>query len=103
MTALGVVILLAGIMHAGESLLVRGRAKRALVWAGIALGIFEVVLGMVIVIAPYLRDGLAVALASSWAILGGIALVYDALRLHRAARLADSPERDVEEPDLSPG
>src|SRR5215204_2611140 len=38
MTTLGAVMFLAGAMHAGEALLVRGRARRALVWGGIVLG-----------------------------------------------------------------
>ena len=47
------------------------------------LGLFEVVLGLLLVAAPMERGPVLHSVASVWALLGGIILIGDALRLRR--------------------
>jgi uncharacterized membrane protein HdeD (DUF308 family) len=85
-STMGLMILLTGLLHifggfrTGEDL-TRQRSLTSLL-----LGAFEVILGLLLAIAP-LDQGLLVYLAMSvWALLGGVILIGDALRVRRQRR-----------------
>lgn len=78
---LGSVMLLAGILHevgwfrTGESW-VRRRS-----WASVLLGVFEIILGGILLMSRLERAPVVHRLASIWALPGGLILMGDALRL----------------------
>jgi uncharacterized membrane protein HdeD (DUF308 family) len=86
LSIIGVVIALTGIAHltGGFELAdVSGRHWRP----GVPLGILEVGLGTTLVLTSGVGGSLSTWLASAWALLGGIVLVSDALRIrHRLIR-----------------
>lgn len=80
---LGSVMLLTGILHAVGGFRTRTGVSREWSWASLLLGIFEIVLGALLLISPLeLRQGVYWA-ATIWALLGGLILMGDALRLRR--------------------
>ena len=82
LSIIGVVIALTGIVHltGGFELAdVSGRRWRP----GVPLGILEVGLGTTLVLTSGAGGSLSTWLASAWALLGGIVLVSDALRVRR--------------------
>jgi uncharacterized membrane protein HdeD (DUF308 family) len=79
---LGVVMALTGIVHllGGFELPdVSGRRWRP----GVPLGILEVGLGTILILTSSQSGSLWTWLASAWAILGGVVLVFDALAIRR--------------------
>jgi uncharacterized membrane protein HdeD (DUF308 family) len=87
LSVLGAVIVVTGVFHIADRFLGTNQAKRAWVGAGIALGTFEIILGVIVVRAPYTRSTAVIVAASSWAILGGVLLLLDALRMRQAVHL----------------
>jgi uncharacterized membrane protein HdeD (DUF308 family) len=80
-TILGSAILLTGVMHLVGGFRTGEDASRQWSWMSFILGFFEFVLGAALIIEP-LDQGLVIYFgASIWAILGGIILFGDALRL----------------------
>jgi uncharacterized membrane protein HdeD (DUF308 family) len=82
LSILGVVIALTGIVHllGGFELAdVSGRRWRP----GVPLGILEVGLGAIVILTSGQTGSVATWLASVWALLGGVVLVTDALRIRR--------------------
>lgn len=82
LSILGVVIALTGIVHllGGFELAdVSGRRWRP----GVPLGILEVGLGATLVLTSGQSGSRSTWLASAWALLGGVVLVSDALRIRR--------------------
>ena len=82
LSIIGVVIALTGIVHLTggfELAEVSGRRWRP----GVPLGILEVGLGTTLVLTSGAGGSLSTWLASAWALLGGIVLVSDALRVRR--------------------
>ena len=78
---LGSAILLTGVMHLVGGFRTGEDASRKWSWMSFILGLFEFVLGAALIIEP-LDQGLVIDFgASIWAILGGIILIGDALRL----------------------
>jgi uncharacterized membrane protein HdeD (DUF308 family) len=91
-TILGIAILLTGLMHMLGGFRTAEDATRQLSRLSILLGLFEVVLGLALVVQP-LDQGLIIYLgASIWAMVGGTILIGDALRLRSRARAASSKE-----------
>jgi len=85
-TILGAAILLTGVMHLIGGFRTGEDASRQWSWMSFILGLFEFVLGLALIIEP-LDQGLVIYFgASIWAILGGIILFGDALRLRSRAR-----------------
>jgi uncharacterized membrane protein HdeD (DUF308 family) len=82
-TVMGLLILLTGLLHifggfrTGEDL-TRQRSPTSLL-----LGAFEVILGLLLVIAPLDQGPLVYLAMSVWALLGGVILISDALRVRR--------------------
>jgi uncharacterized membrane protein HdeD (DUF308 family) len=99
-TMLGAAILLTGLMHMLGGFRTGEDATRQLSRLSILLGIFEVVLGTALVLEP-LDQGIVIYVgASIWAMVGGIILVGDALRLRSKTRAAFRPDRSSD--DSSP-
>lgn len=95
LSVLGLVILLTGLMHifggfwTGPQEAQPGEPRRKRSWTSLILGVFEVVLGLVLVVAPLERGPILHLVASIWALLGGAILIGDALRLRRQQALPD--------------
>jgi uncharacterized membrane protein HdeD (DUF308 family) len=85
-TILGGAILLTGVMHLIGGFRTGEDASRQWSWLSFILGLFEFGLGLALIIEP-LDQGLVIYFgASIWAILGGLILFGDALRLRSRAR-----------------
>jgi uncharacterized membrane protein HdeD (DUF308 family) len=85
-TILGVAILLTGVMHLIGGFRTGEDASRQWSWMSFILGLFEVVLGGALIMEP-LDQGLIIYFgASIWAMLGGLILFGDALRLRSRNR-----------------
>jgi len=93
-TMLGVAILLTGVMHLIGGFRTGEDASRQWSWMSFILGLFEFVLGAALIMEP-LDQGLVIYFgASIWAMLGGLILFGDALRLRSKARRAASSKDD---------
>jgi uncharacterized membrane protein HdeD (DUF308 family) len=77
---LGVVILLTGLLHIFGGFRVGGTTSRKWSWTSLLLGIFEVVLGLMLIIEPYGRSIFFYLAASVWALVGGFILISGALQ-----------------------
>jgi uncharacterized membrane protein HdeD (DUF308 family) len=64
-------------------------------WTAFLLGLFEIVLGVILVVAPMNRGPVIYFAASVWALVGGTILIGDALRLRRA-RLSRQGQQETE-------
>lgn len=89
LTTLGLAILLTGLMHTfggfrtgPEQTHLAGR-KRKWSWTSFLLGLFEMVLGLLLVISPLERGQVVYTVVSIWAFAGGATLLGDAVRLRR--------------------
>lgn len=89
MSFVGLVIALTGLMHIFGGFRTGEQASRQWSWTSFLLGLFEVILGLLLVIAPQDRGVLAYLAASIWALLGGLILIGDALRVRRASKSSD--------------
>lgn len=79
--ALGTVILLTGILHVTEGFQRGTEAWRHRQHLATILGVFEIVLGAVLILEPVARARLAFSVAGLWALLVGALLIGDALRM----------------------
>ena len=98
---LGTIMVLTGLLHIFEGLPTGRRnpsepgdsptreISRTRSWTSVLLGVFEVVLGALLILNPVER-GLGVYLAAAiWALLGGFILIGDSLRLRRQRQQQD--------------
>jgi uncharacterized membrane protein HdeD (DUF308 family) len=107
-SVVGLIILLTGLMHMvggfrtgpeDTSLLSRARKWS---WTAFLLGLFEIVLGVMLVIEPMGRGPAVYFAASVWALLGGVILIGDAVRLRRmthAAHVSQPATEQGQEPE----
>jgi len=80
-TVLGIAILLTGLMHMLGGFRTGEDASREWSWTSFLMGFFEFVMGAMLIIEP-MRQGTVIYLGVSiWAIIGGVILIGDALRL----------------------
>ncbi len=87
-TVLGVAILLAGLLHVVGGFRTGQDSERQWSWTSFFLGLFEVIMGGLLIVEP-LDPGRIVYLAASiWALIGGFILFGDALRLRAKAKEA---------------
>ena len=92
---LGVVMILTGIIHISGGFRV-GRQERHRTWASVLLGIFEIILGGLALLAQSLEFGPAFYWSLTiWALIGGFLLFADALAIRRRARQAQHEESDL--------
>jgi uncharacterized membrane protein HdeD (DUF308 family) len=104
LSVIGLIIFLTGLMHivggfrtgpveTRTSGQIRSRVwPRAWSWTAFLLGLFEVVLGVILVVAPMNRGPGIYLAASVWALVGGTILLGDALRLRRLRQAAQQTE-----------
>lgn len=84
LTILGVVIILTGLIRLFGGFRQDEEAERGWSWSAFLLGLFEVVLGLMMILASPGGGGTLVFWAASiWAFIGGALLVADAVRLRR--------------------
>jgi uncharacterized membrane protein HdeD (DUF308 family) len=94
LSVVGLIILLTGLMHIVggfrtgpvETHLLSQNRKWS--WTAFLLGLFEIVLGVILVIAPMGRGPLIYFAASVWALIGGVILLGNAARLRRLRQAA---------------
>lgn len=91
-SVLGLVILLTGLLHIFGGFKKSPDQAREWSWTGFLLGLFEVILGLMLVVGPLTRDIWVYLAASIWALIGGAILITDALRLRRLSRQAIQDE-----------
>jgi uncharacterized membrane protein HdeD (DUF308 family) len=109
LSVVGLIILLTGLMHifggfrnVPEETRVYGRIRsrvwpRTWSWTAFFLGMFEIVLGLLLVVEPMGRGPLIYVAASVWALIGGAILLSDALRLRRLRQETNEPQEDAVE------
>ena len=85
-TVLGVAILLTGLMHMIGGFRIGEDASRQLSWMSFTLGFFEFVLGGALIMEPLDQGKIVYFGASIWAMLGGLILIGDALRIRSGLR-----------------
>jgi uncharacterized membrane protein HdeD (DUF308 family) len=83
---LGLVILLTGLLHIFGGFKTSPDQAREWSWTSFLLGLFEVILGLMLVVSPLTRDIWVYLAAGIWALIGGAILITDALRLRRLSR-----------------
>jgi uncharacterized membrane protein HdeD (DUF308 family) len=89
LSVVGLIILLTGLMHVfggfrtGPEETSVFSQKRKWSWTAFLLGLFEMVLGLLLVIEPMGRGPLVYSAATVWALVGGFILIGDAARLRR--------------------
>ena len=80
---LGAVLVLTGVMHIFGGFKTDANRRRDRHWLGVLLGVFEIVLGVLLVLVPLDQGSKAYYVASVWALLGGLILISDALAARR--------------------
>lgn len=79
---LGLVILLTGLLHAIGGFRT-DEEERQWSWVSFILGVFEVILGILLLISPLDLETFVYWAASIWAFLGGFLIIGEALRVRR--------------------
>ncbi len=92
--SLGAVVLLTGILHVTEGFRRGTDAWQHRKHLASALGVFEIILGTLLILEPLERTSLAFTLGTLWALLVGILLIGDALRMRVQARRASEAPAD---------
>jgi uncharacterized membrane protein HdeD (DUF308 family) len=88
-SVVGLIILLTGLMHifggfrTGPTETHLFSRERKWSWTAFLLGLFEMILGIMLVIEPLTLGPVLYFAASIWALLGGVILIGDAVRLRR--------------------
>jgi uncharacterized membrane protein HdeD (DUF308 family) len=83
-SVLGLVIALTGIIHIFGGFRTGPDLGRQQSWSALLLGIFEIILGLLLVGAP-LERGTGIYLAATvWALVGGFILIADAMAVRRS-------------------
>ena len=105
LSVIGLIILLTGLMHilggfrSGPEVSHLFSENRKWSWTAFLLGVFEMVLGLLLVVEPLGRGPLVYFAASFWALVGGAILLGDAARQRRERlrRLRQQPMTDAGE------
>ena len=92
-TVLGIAILLTGLMHMIGGFRTGEGASREWSWTSFIMGFFEFIMGGMLILEP-MRQGTLIYLGVSiWAIIGGVILIGDALRLRSKVRGTHASEQ----------
>jgi uncharacterized membrane protein HdeD (DUF308 family) len=83
---LGLVILLTGLLHIFGGFRTGPDQVREWSWTSFLLGLFEVILGLMLIASPLTRDIWVFLAVGIWALIGGAILIGDALRLRRLSQ-----------------
>ncbi len=92
---LGLVILLTGLLHIFGGFKTGPDQVRQWSWTSFLLGLFEVILGLMLVVGPLTRDIWVFLAVGVWALIGGAILIGDALRLRRLTQKKTGDNRDL--------
>jgi uncharacterized membrane protein HdeD (DUF308 family) len=92
-TILGAVMLLTGILHILGGFRTED-LSRSVTWGSFILGIFEIVLGTILIFTTDDISKTAYWLASLWAFVGGFLILADAWRMRARLRQPDMVEQD---------
>jgi len=98
LSLLGVVVLLTGVLHAFGGFRIGDRQHRKLSVTSMLLGVFEIVLGVMLIVEPLGRSTFFYLAAATWALVGGFILITDAVRLYRVAQ--QTPAKLAAEPKI---
>jgi len=88
LSLLGVVILLTGILHTFGGFHT-GKIYRSFRLTSVLLGVFEIALGIMLIVEPLGRSTSFYVVVSIWALVGGIILISDAIRLRNAIQVLE--------------
>ena len=100
LSLLGVVILLTGCLHAFGGFQVGEDKHRKWSSTSVVLGVFEIILGVMLIIEPLGRSTAFYLAATIWALMGGFTLMGDAFRLRKNTQQKPMlHELDVEKGD----
>ncbi len=91
---LGVMIVLTGFLHILGGFRTELGESRRWSWTSFFLGLFEIVLGVLLIVEPLEQGTFVYIAASVWALLGGFVLISDAYRIRRRSRFT-SPEESL--------
>ena len=83
---LGLLILLSGVLHILVGVRIREKIGQSWEYANLVLGGFEVIFGLLVLLYPWFQFEMAYLSIVMWAIMGGIIMVADGLRLRRLLR-----------------
>ena len=86
---LGSVMILTGLVHITGGFRI-GKQERHRTWASVLLGVFEIILGILAILAQSLEFGpIFYGALITWALIGGFMLFADALAMRRRAKKAN--------------
>ena len=100
---LGIMIILTGFLHIFGGFRTELGERRRWSWKSFFLGLFEIVLGVLLIVEPLERGTFIYIAASVWAMLGGLILAGDALRIRRQGNLSQTKESINIDPDTTGG
>ena len=86
-SVVGVIVFLTGLLHMFDGFKQGHTLTRRWSLTSFLLGLFEAILGLILVLEPLQRGPLVYTAASIWAVLGGFILIGDALYIRRQRRL----------------
>jgi uncharacterized membrane protein HdeD (DUF308 family) len=101
LSVIGLIILLTGVMHivggfrTGPEVRHLFSANRQWSWTAFLLGLFEMILGLILVVEPMNRGPAVYSAASVWALVGGAILLGDALRIRRLRQETQQEEMEA--------
>ena len=76
---LGVIILLTGLVHLTADVRFGNTVNRGHRWLGVLLALFEIVLGLTLIISPLDRSPVTYWIATIWALVFGVMVIGDAI------------------------
>lgn len=85
---LGAIIMLTGIMHITADIRVGGAVRREHRWLNLLLGVFEVILGLTLIISPLDRSPVTYWVGTIWGLVFGAMVIFDAITQRSSARKA---------------
>jgi uncharacterized membrane protein HdeD (DUF308 family) len=90
-TLFGAVAVLTGLLHMAGGYRVRQEFGPRWSRGSFLLGVVQLVLGLLVLFAPGKVPRIVILLAVGWALIGGLGLIRDALRLRQYKRSANTP------------
>ena len=91
-SVVGLIIVLTGILHISGGFRQDHGSAGKRTFTAIVLGLFEIVLGLMLVISPLERGPIVYVAAMVWALVGGLILLGDALNLRRRQQVDAATE-----------
>jgi uncharacterized membrane protein HdeD (DUF308 family) len=82
----GVIGVFSGVLYTYDGFKIGDKQHRKLSVTSLLLGMFEIVLGIMLIVEPLRRSKFFYLAATTWTLVGGFILIGDALRIRRAAQ-----------------